>query len=136
VTRPTLAVSAVIRRDGTLLLVRRARPPASGRWALPGGRVAAGERLADAVRREVREETGLDIEAGALVGIHERIGPGEHHVIVCLEAHPTDPGADPAAGDDAAEVSWFDRGRLAEVDLVPGMLDFLVAHGVVPVDDP
>src|SRR5271167_3596603 len=68
-TRPFLAVSAAIFRDGRVLIVRRARPPAHGLYTLPGGGVEVGENLHQAVAREVREETGLAIEPVALGGV-------------------------------------------------------------------
>ena len=71
--RPFLAVSAAIVRDGRILLVRRARPPAHGLFSLPGGIVETGETLTEAVRREVAEETGLAIEPIALAGFRETI---------------------------------------------------------------
>lgn len=66
--RPFLAVSAAILRGGKVLIVRRARKPALGVYTLPGGVVEAGETLEDAIRREVREETALDIEPVTLAG--------------------------------------------------------------------
>ena len=65
-TRPYLAVSAAIFRNGQVLIVRRARPPAHGLYTLPGGGVELGETLEEAVIREVREETSLDVEPVAL----------------------------------------------------------------------
>jgi len=71
--RPFLAASAAIIRDGRVLIVRRARMPANGVYTLPGGVVEAGETLVEAVTREVREETGLEIQPIALAGFHEVI---------------------------------------------------------------
>src|SRR5262245_65825064 len=70
-TRPFLAVSAAILRDGKVLVVRRARNPAGGLYSLPGGVVEAGESLTEAVKREVDEETSLVIEPVALAGYRE-----------------------------------------------------------------
>ena len=72
-TRPYLAVSAAIFRDGRVLIVRRARPPAKGLYTLPGGGVELGETLEQAVIREIREETALDIEPVELVGFRQAI---------------------------------------------------------------
>lgn len=71
--RPILAVSAAVIHDGRVLIVRRARAPADGVYTLPGGVVEAGETLADAIAREVREETGLMIAPVALAGFREMI---------------------------------------------------------------
>src|SRR5450755_3155567 len=75
--RPYLAVSAAIIRDGKVLVVRRARQPALGVYTLPGGAVETGETLMQAVTREVREETALDIEPAALAGLRTTEGLAE-----------------------------------------------------------
>src|SRR5215467_13348216 len=91
--RPYLAVSAAIVRDGKILVVRRARAPAHGLFSLPGGVVEVGETLAQAVTREVREETGLVIEPVALAGFREAIVRDaqnrveRHFIILCFAAH-------------------------------------------------
>ncbi|MBA2426220.1 MAG: NUDIX domain-containing protein [Actinobacteria bacterium] len=72
--RPTLGVGAVVVRDGALLMVQRAHEPGRGLWSVPGGRVEHGEHLSAAVAREVREETGLEVEVGDLLGIYEVVG--------------------------------------------------------------
>jgi len=83
-----------------VLLIRRGRPPGEGRWSLPGGRVEPGETLAAALIREMREETGLTVEVGALVTVAEVIDASHHYVILdyaCRRA-----GGEIRAGDDAA----------------------------------
>jgi 8-oxo-dGTP diphosphatase len=82
VSAPELAVGAVVVHAGCLLLVRRGSPPAAGLWSVPGGRVEPGETLTEAVAREVREETSLDVEAGELLGWVERRTGGHHYLIV------------------------------------------------------
>ena len=90
--RPYLAASAAIVRDGKILVVRRARPPAHGLFTLPGGVVEVGETLAQAVVREVSEETGMTIEPVALAGFRETVvRDGDdrverHFVILCFAA--------------------------------------------------
>src|SRR6516164_11407943 len=88
-THPQLAVSAVIFREGKVLLVRRARSPAKGFYSLPGGRVEFGESLATALQREVDEETGLKIEIVGLAGWREVLpqaaGAG-HYLIMSFAA--------------------------------------------------
>ena len=123
-----------------MLLVERAQRPALGRWTIPGGKVEAGERLADAVEREVVEETGLAVNTTRFVGWVERIGPGYHYVIMDFEASPLagwnpDMNGRPAltAGDDAADARWIEFGELrtpnAEHPLVDGLAEFLEQHG-------
>ena len=123
-------MGAVVVRDGQILLVRRGRGPAQGQWSVPGGRVEGGETLAEAVEREVAEETGLEVTCGEFVGFVERIGAGYHYVILDFLAEAQGDEV-PEAGDDAAEAAWFPLHRLREVDLVAGMLDFLTEHGIV-----
>lgn len=130
VPRPEVAVGAVCVRDGRLLMVRRGRGVGVGRWSLPGGRVEPGEALADAVRRELLEETGLDVAVGDLCGIAERISPQAHYVILDFWATAADAGA-PTAGDDADDAAWVDRRGLAALSLVDGLWGFLDRHGVL-----
>lgn len=122
--RPVVAVGAVVVADDCLLLVRRGRGPAQGQWSVPGGRVEAGETLAEAVIRELREETGLEGVCGPLLGWTERIDADVHYVILDFEVTLID-HAEPAAGDDAAEAAWVDLAAVAELDLAEGMEDLL-----------
>ncbi len=131
--RPETSVGAVVVRDDQLLLIRRGRGPALGQWSVPGGRVEGGETLAEAVVREVAEETGLPVACGEFIGFVERIGSGHHYVILDFWATPlVDQPLVP--GDDAAEAAWVSFDDLGEMALVNGMLDFLVEYGVVPSD--
>jgi len=126
-------VSAVAVHDGALLLVRRrAGRPGGGLWAVPGGRVEPGERLADAVVRELAEETGLRATCGDLVGFAERIGEGAHFVILDFRVTLLDPPEVAVAADDAAALAWVPLAEVGARDLVPGLAEFLVDHGVIP----
>lgn len=128
--RPELCVGAVCVLDGNLLLVRRGHGPAAGEWSVPGGRVEPGELLAEAVVREVREETGLECVCGDLLGWVERIDHERHFVILDFEA--TVLAADPPrAGDDAAEARWVPLEQVLELRLVDGLAEFLHEHGVL-----
>lgn len=89
-----------------VLLIKRGRPPRVGTWTLPGGRVERGERLADAVKREVLEETGLEVEVRELVEVVELIDASFHYVIMDYLALPTKGIAGLRAGDDAAEARF------------------------------
>lgn len=132
VPEPVLAVGAVVESGGALLMVRRGHCPGEGLWSLPGGKVEPGESLEEAVAREVREETGLDVRVGELVGWVERRGEGYHFVILDFAAtvEGSSPN-EPQAGDDAAEAAFVERSRLRELALVPGLLDWLAEHGLL-----
>jgi ADP-ribose pyrophosphatase YjhB (NUDIX family) len=135
---PEVAVGGVVVRPGRdgspgdLLLVERGSGAGVGRWSVPGGRIEAGERAADAVVREVAEETGLAVRVEGFLGWVERIDPagGWHYVILDFRARAIDPAAVPVAGDDAAAVRWWPLTDLGAAPLVDGLLDFLVEHGV------
>jgi 8-oxo-dGTP diphosphatase len=112
-------------------LVRRARGWAEGEWSVPGGKVERGEALAEAVTRELREETGLDGVCGPLLGWAEIVEPDVHFVILDFEVTlVTD--AEPEAGDDAAEVRWVDLPDVAEMRLVDGLAEMLHDAGIIP----
>jgi ADP-ribose pyrophosphatase YjhB (NUDIX family) len=130
VTAPELCVGAVVVDDGSLLLVRRGRGPAAGDWSIPGGRVGNGETLAEALVREVREETGLECLCGDFLGWVERIGADHHFVILDFAATVLDATA-PVAGDDAAEARWVPLADVADYRLVEGLAEFLHDHGVI-----
>lgn len=128
--RPGVGVGAVVVRNEELLLVRRGHAPAEGQWALPGGRVEWSELLAEAVVRELAEETGLEGICGPLIGVTESIADDRHWVVLAFEV--TLLGFETgAAGDDAAELAWVPVGDVAELDLVDGLAEFLHEHEVI-----
>jgi len=129
--RPEVCVGAVAVDNERLLLVRRGRGAAAGFWSVPGGRVEEGETLAEAVVREVLEETGLEGVCDRLVGWVERIGDDYHYVILDFFVEVLE-GAEPVAGDDAAEARWVPLGEVAELALVDGLAEFLHENGVIP----
>ena len=129
--RPELAVGAIVVENDALLLIRRAQRPAVGRWSVPGGRVEAGERVHDALVREVREETSVAITVGELAGWVERIGGDDHFVILDFFARPSVARQTPIPGDDASAAAWVPFGEVAGLDLVDGLLDFLRQVGSV-----
>jgi 8-oxo-dGTP diphosphatase len=128
--RPLVCVGAVCVLDGALLLIRRGHGPAAGEWSVPGGRVERGELLAEAVVREVREETGLEAVCGPMLGWVERIDDDHHFVIADFEVTVLDE-SQPVAGDDAAEAAWVPLDQVVERRLVDGLAEFLHEHGVI-----
>lgn len=129
---PELCVGAVVVDDDRLLLVRRGRGPAAGTWSIPGGRVDRGETLAEAVLRELTEETGLDGVCDELLGWVERIDGTHHFVILDFRVSVLDP-AEPVAGSDAAEAAWVPLADVADRNLVEGLAEFLHEHGILSV---
>ena len=130
--RPEVCVGAIAVDEGRLLLVRRGRGPAAGVWSVPGGRVEAGETLAEAVLRELAEETGLEGVCDELVGWVERMGPDHHYVILDFRVTVLEP-REPRAGDDAIEAEWVPLDDVAHRRLADGLAEFLHEHGIVPV---
>ena len=127
-------MGAVAVLEDRLLLIRRGHGPAAGEWSLPGGRVEAGETLAEAVVRELAEETGLEVVCDDLVGWVERIGDDHHFVILDFLVTVLDgPEAEPKAGGDAAEAAWVSLDDVAHLRLTDGLAEFLHEHGIVPV---
>ncbi|HEY6024689.1 MAG TPA: NUDIX hydrolase [Pseudolabrys sp.] len=127
--RPYLAVSAAIFRNGKVLVVRRARKPALNLYTLPGGAVELGETLADAVVREVREETSLEIQPVALAGQREVItrdtqGRIERHfVIMCFAARWV--GGEPVLNDELDDARWLDPPELGSYSTTDGLSEIV-----------
>jgi 8-oxo-dGTP diphosphatase len=117
---------------GRLLLIRRGREPSRGLWSVPGGRVEAGETNEQAVEREVREETGLTVRAGAPVG-RVRIPAAEVVFdVVDFACTLVRPEQTPVPGDDADAVLFADATTLETLDCTPNLLATLRGWGVLP----
>jgi ADP-ribose pyrophosphatase YjhB (NUDIX family) len=130
-TRPHLAVSAAIIRDGKVLIVRRARPPARGVFTLPGGGVEAGETLQEAVIREVREETALEVAPIALAGYREVVardasGKVERHFVILPFAARWISG-EVALNEELAEAHWLAPDELAGLTTTEGLAEIVRA---------
>jgi 8-oxo-dGTP diphosphatase len=129
--RRIACVGAIVHDDaGRLLLVQRGHDPEAGRWSLPGGRVEPGETDADALAREMREETGLIVTAGPLVGAVERPG-GAGTVLDIRDYAATVTGGQLAAGDDAAAARWVAPSDVTSLPLTTGLAEALRAWGVL-----
>jgi 8-oxo-dGTP diphosphatase len=117
-------VGALIIEGDRILLVERGHEPLKGWWSLPGGVVETGERLEDAARREVREETGLEVEIVCLVEIFERImrdaagRPEYHYVLMDYLCRPA--GGELCAADDASRVRWVTEPELPDLKITEG----------------
>ena len=127
-THPQLAVSAVIFREGKILLVRRARSPANGFYSLPGGRVEFGESLHAALHREVDEETGLTIEIGGLAGWREVLpaaGGGGHYLIMSFAARWV--AREPVLNDEHDDFKWLAPDALGDLRLTDGLQEIIAS---------
>jgi ADP-ribose pyrophosphatase YjhB (NUDIX family) len=131
---PLVACVGAVVHDaaGRLLLVRRGRDPHRGRWSLPGGRVEAGESPAQAIEREVLEETGLVVRAGAPVGRVRIQGDAVVYDVLDLACTLVAPTEVPVAGDDAVDVVFADAAVLAGLECTPLLVETLRDWGVLP----
>ncbi len=124
--RPIVGVGAIIAERGRVLLVERGQEPLKGIWSLPGGAVEVGEHLRDAVRREAREETGLEIEPLSVVEIFERIMPDAagrteyHYVLIDYLCRVLGGELHPAS--DVSRAAWVKRADLANYTITEGTL--------------
>jgi ADP-ribose pyrophosphatase len=129
---PRVAVGALVVHQGRVLLVKRGKPPSQGLWAIPGGSVRLGESLQEAAEREIHEETGIRIRAGAPIFTFDMVkkDPGGtvrfHYVIVDLSADYV--SGTPHPGDDAAEAAWVSPEALPTLEMAPVTRRFLEAH--------
>jgi ADP-ribose pyrophosphatase YjhB (NUDIX family) len=119
-----LGVGALIIENGRILLVERGKAPLEGYWSLPGGGVETGERLEEAIRREVREETGLEIEDLEVLEIFERVmrdaeGRVEYHyVLIDYLCRPA--GGVLGAATDASRCDWFGEEEMGALKITAG----------------
>lgn len=133
---PRVGVGAVVLDGDRVLLVQRGQPPSLGKWSLPGGLVHLGERLEDAVRREVTEECGLSVRVLDVCGVLDRIVRDStlgvsggvprvryHWVIVDYVAEPA--GGAVRAGSDAADARWVPLADLARYDTTDGLAEMI-----------
>jgi 8-oxo-dGTP diphosphatase len=128
---PLVGVGAIIIEDARVVLVKRAHPPLQAEWSIPGGVLEIGELLREAAIREAREETGLIVDPGELLGVYDRIiflrNPEQrvqyHYVLIDFLCRRV--AGDLAAASDAAEVGWFTREELPALKLAEDTLDVI-----------
>jgi len=126
---PLVGVGAIIIENDRVVLVKRAHPPLQAQWSIPGGVLEVGELMREAAGREAREETGLVVEPGELLGVYDRVlRDGEkrvqyHYVLIDFLCRRV--AGDLMAGGDAAEVRWFARAELSALKLAEDTLDVI-----------
>ncbi|MFQ6084694.1 MAG: NUDIX hydrolase [Candidatus Bathyarchaeia archaeon] len=119
--RPIVGVGVAIKRGSRVLLIKRGVEPGLGLWSIPGGVVKLGEQVEEAGKREVREETGLEIEIDGLLDVLDNVIYDErgkiryHYVLVDFLAHPT--GGRLKVASDAQDAQWIDIDKVDQYPL-------------------
>jgi len=124
---PLVGVGAIIIENARVVLVKRLHPPLQDEWSIPGGVLEVGELVREAATREAREETGLTVEPGKLLGVYDRVLRNAdervqyHYVLIDFLCRWV--AGDLTAASDAAEVRWFTREELPALNLAEDTLD-------------
>src|SRR4051812_23616928 len=123
------SVSGLIVQDGKVLVILRGKQPHLHHWSLPGGGIEPGERLRDAVKREVREETGFDVDVGVIAGYREEVSADGHYIVPAFSCHVI--GGELRAGDDAVAAEFVAPEEIAQRPIVPALLDVFRDAGLL-----
>jgi ADP-ribose pyrophosphatase YjhB (NUDIX family) len=129
--RPWVGIGCIVFRAEAVLLVRRGKPPRIGQWSLPGGAQHVGERAEEAARRELREETNIEVGQLALAYVFDAINVDEdgraryHYTIIDFAARWLEGEA--CAGDDVSEVAWALPHELVRYDLTEAAHEAIAA---------
>ena len=116
--------------QGRLLMIKRGHEPGAGLWSIPGGRIEPGETDAEALVREMLEETGLAVEVGPLIGSVRR--PGLDGAVIDIRDYAaTVAGGTLCPGDDAADARWVEVADLDSLEITEGLIEALTDWGVL-----
>jgi 8-oxo-dGTP diphosphatase len=129
---PFIGVGAIIVEDDRVVLVKRGHPPLAGDWSIPGGVLEIGEMLREAAVREVREETGLLVEPGEVLGIYDRVIREGHRVryhYVLIDFACRRISGELQAGSDAEQARWFTRDEIRQLSLTADTAE-VIAKGL------
>lgn len=129
--QPVVGVGAIILRGDKILLEKRGNEPARGQWTVPGGVVEVGESLEDAVVREAKEETSLDVSNPRLIDVVDQVhidkdGKIEYHYVIVDFA--LESVGEPEASSDADELNWVLLNEVEEYELTPSFRRFFVKN--------
>ena len=134
--KPLVGVGVLIQNDDRFLLIKRAAEPDAGLWSVPGGMVELGEKATEAAKREVLEETGLDVEIVGVLGVVDKIVEGDggrikfHFVIVDYLANPV--GGSLEASSDALDAKWVRSEDFQDYEVSPTLVVLLKRIGLYP----
>ena len=134
--KPLVGVGVLIQDGDRYMLIKRASEPDAGLWSVPGGMVELGERAAEAAKREVMEETGLDVEIVEVLGVVDKIVEGDgdrikfHFVIVDYLAHPV--GGSLEASSDALDARWVKAADFRDYEMSLTLVELLKRIGLYP----
>jgi len=133
---PIVGVGGILIENGKILLIKRATEPNKGLWTIPGGKIKFGEKIEDALKREMLEETGLEVEVLNLEDIYELImsnGEVRYHYII-LDYRVRRISGEPKSSTDALELKWFSKEELKHIETTETMkklLDKLIKRGEI-----